>query len=116
MVGSRALASAALVVSLNLVFFTLVTSASAPVPNSPPPPNCPKLDVCLNVLDLLSLTTGGRPPSSCCTIIQGLAGLDAAVCLCTALRVTAVGINLNVPVTLNLLINRCTGNDVSSGF
>ncbi|KAK1589572.1 hypothetical protein Q3G72_035377 [Acer saccharum] len=111
--GFKSISINSLAVSLDLVLFTLVTSTSAPVPNPPPPPNCPKLDVCLNVLDLLCLISiGGRPPSSCCTIIQGLADLDADVCLCTALQVQLPGINLNVTVTLNLLVNRCTGNNV----
>ncbi|XVE74042.1 hypothetical protein DITRI_Ditri11bG0167200 [Diplodiscus trichospermus] len=136
--ASKAVATTALLLSLNLVFFTMVSSTSVPCPpppkshkhppKNPPattnPPNnaasCPrdalKLGICANLLnDLIHLVVGTPPKSPCCPLIQGLADLEAAVCLCTALRANILGINLNVPISLSLLLNYC-GKGVPSGF
>ncbi|KAK7265908.1 hypothetical protein RJT34_33533 [Clitoria ternatea] len=68
-----------------------------------------KLGVCANVLNgLLNVTLGQPPVTPCCTLIQGLADLEAAVCLCTALRANILGINLNLPISLSLLLNVCS--------
>ncbi|KAG9141160.1 hypothetical protein Leryth_001655 [Lithospermum erythrorhizon] len=109
---------------------------SVPTIQSPPiaPPNtggggsvppsgqttCPidalKLGVCANLLnDLLNLVVGTPANSPCCTLIGGLADLEAAVCLCTAIRANVLGINLNVPTSLSLLLNNC-GKNVPSDF
>ncbi|XP_021852978.2 pEARLI1-like lipid transfer protein 1 [Spinacia oleracea] len=92
-------------------------------PMSPTPPskgNCPidilKLGVCANVLGgLLGAVIGNPPRSQCCTLLQGLADLDAAVCLCTAIKANILGININVPISLSLLLNQC-GKTNTSGF
>ncbi|GFP85462.1 14 kDa proline-rich protein dc2.15 [Phtheirospermum japonicum] len=81
---------------------------------------CPKdtlkLGVCANLLnDLLHLVIGTPPKSPCCPLIEGLADLEAAVCLCTAIKAKVLGIDLNVPVSLSLLLNYC-GKKVPSGF
>nr|GEV27005.1 hypothetical protein [Tanacetum cinerariifolium] len=44
-----------------------------------------------------------------------LVDIEAAVCLCTAIKANVLGINLNVPVSLSLLLNVC-GKKVPSGF
>ncbi|CAL5328380.1 unnamed protein product [Camellia sinensis] len=125
---------ALLLLSLNLLFFTLVSSNYVPCPPPPPktpkhhhkPPSppakatCPrdtlKLGVCANLLnDLVHLVIGTPPKTPCCTLIQGLADLEAAVCLCTAIKANVLGINLNVPISLSLLLNYC-GKNVPSGF
>lgn len=130
--ASKAIATTALLLTLNLLFFTMVTSThvSCPPPpkghghhyKSPPPAKatCPKdalkLGVCANLLnDLIHLVVGTPPKTPCCTLIQGLADLEAAVCLCTAIKANILGINLNVPVSLSLLLNYC-GKQVPSGF
>jgi hypothetical protein len=75
-----------------------------------------KLGVCANVLNgLINVNLGTPPRTPCCTLIQGLADLEAAVCLCTALRANILGINLNLPINLSLLVNYC-GRRVPSGF
>ncbi|XP_023913177.1 14 kDa proline-rich protein DC2.15 [Quercus suber] len=128
--------SFALFLSLNLLFFALVTSACntcrgpnpgrGPNPNPNPNPgpsgqaSCPrdalKLGVCANLLSgLLNVTLGTPPVTPCCSLIQGLADLEAAVCLCTAIRANILGINLNIPVSLSLLLNVCSRN-VPNGF
>ncbi|KAF8780313.1 hypothetical protein HU200_001411 [Digitaria exilis] len=75
-----------------------------------------KLGVCANVLNgLINVNLGTPPRTPCCTLIQGLADLEAAVCLCTALRANVLGITLNVPINLSLLVNYC-GRRVPTGF
>uniref|UniRef100_A0ACD5TT90 Uncharacterized protein n=1 Tax=Avena sativa TaxID=4498 RepID=A0ACD5TT90_AVESA len=97
-----------------------------PTPASPPPPSashggtCPintlKLGVCANVLNLLKLHLGVPANEQCCPLLAGLVDLDAAVCLCTAIRANILGvINLNVPVDLVLLLNHC-GKTCPPGF
>jgi hypothetical protein len=90
----------------------------------PPPPSssggkCPKnalkLGVCANVLGLVKVSIGKVPTDSCCPLLEGLADLEAAVCLCTALKANVLGINLDVPVKLTLLLNYC-GKSVPQGF
>ncbi|KAK4486384.1 hypothetical protein RD792_009057 [Penstemon davidsonii] len=100
---------------LNLVFFTFSSACQTctgpkPEPKLNPKPNpssskatCPrdtlKLGVCANLLGgLLGLTIGTPPKTPCCTLIEGLADLEAAVCLCTAIKAKVLGINLNVPL------------------
>lgn len=90
---------------------------------SPPTPStsqkCPndtlKLGVCANLLGLVNVVVGSPASSKCCALIQGLADLDAAICLCTAIKANVLGINLNVPVTLSLLLSACQ-KSVPSGF
>ncbi|KAI7751881.1 hypothetical protein M8C21_002608 [Ambrosia artemisiifolia] len=125
--ASRALATTAFLVTLNLLFFTLVTSTSCPPPPSTPKPHkhhnkatCPKdtlkLGVCANVLnDLVHLVVGTPPKTPCCSLLGDLVDLEAAVCLCTAIKANVLGINLNVPVSLSLLLNYC-GKKVPHGF
>ncbi|KAF8379250.1 hypothetical protein HHK36_028682 [Tetracentron sinense] len=132
MMASRTLATTALLLSFNLLFFTLVSSTHVPCPPPPPKtpkhppktpsvkPTCPKdtlkLGVCANLLnDLVHLIVGNPPKTPCCSLIQGLADLEAAVCLCTAIKANVLGINLNIPISLSLLLNYC-GKKVPSGF
>ncbi|CAA7054427.1 unnamed protein product [Microthlaspi erraticum] len=104
-----------------------VPSPSIPTPSVPSPStpdssrNCPidtlRLGVCGNVLSgLLNVRLGQPSVQPCCSLIQGLADLDAAVCLCTALRANVLGINLNIPVSLSVLLNACNKNNLPSGF
>ncbi|XP_065858881.1 lipid transfer protein EARLI 1-like [Euphorbia lathyris] len=130
--ASKTQASAALLLSLNLIFFTLVSSTNCPpepypTPAKPSPAvpspkaaSCPKdtlkLGVCANLLkDLLKLQVGTPPKSPCCSLISGLADVEAAVCLCTTIKASVLGINLNLPVNLSLLLNYC-GKKVPQGF
>ncbi|XP_010519364.1 PREDICTED: lipid transfer protein EARLI 1-like [Tarenaya hassleriana] len=103
----------ALVILVNVVFFTtLVSSTSVPCP--PPTPHhsdtCPTDALGLNALNLVKATQ-----SSCCALIKDLVDL-----LCTALRANVLCINLNVPISLNnislsLVLNHC-GKKNPSGF
>ncbi|KAI5393788.1 Centrosomal protein of 131 kDa [Lathyrus oleraceus] len=100
------------------------TPKSCPPPTtSPPTPStsqkCPndtlKLGVCANLLGLVNVVVGSPASSKCCALIQGLADLEAALCLCTAIKANVLGINLNVPITLSLLLSACE-KSVPSGF
>ncbi|GJN30009.1 hypothetical protein PR202_gb18282 [Eleusine coracana subsp. coracana] len=95
-------------------------SLPPPAPVVPTPPSggggggsCPidalKLRVCANVLNLLKLNIPGVIGSDdqCCPLLSGLVDLDAAVCLCTAIKANILGINLNIPIDLSLLLNHC---------
>ncbi|KAM4081626.1 hypothetical protein ACJW30_11G106400 [Castanea mollissima] len=120
--ASKAIATMAFLLSLDLLFFTMVTSTNVPCP---PPKHTPqhsqpndtlKLGVCANLLnDLVHLVVGTPPKTPCCSLIQGLVDLEAAVCLCTAIKANVLGINLNVPLSLSLLLNYC-GKNVPKGF
>ncbi|XP_050289962.1 14 kDa proline-rich protein DC2.15-like [Quercus robur] len=133
----KASATMAFLLSLNLLFFTMVTSTNVACPpplktpkhtpqHSEPnlptnnPSTCPKdtlkLGVCANLLnDLVHLVVGTPPKSPCCSLIHGLVDLEAAICLCTAIKANVLGINLNVPLSLSLLLNYC-GKNVPKGF
>ncbi|MBA0852343.1 hypothetical protein Goshw_004153 [Gossypium schwendimanii] len=128
--ASKRSASLALFFALNILFFSLVSACdSCPSPKPRPKPTlfpspsakgkCPrdalKLGVCANVLGLVNVTIGSPPVQPCCSLLQGLADLEAAVCLCTAIKANVLGINLNVPVSLSLLLNVCS-RKVPSGF
>ncbi|KAH1118396.1 hypothetical protein AAZX31_17G135100 [Glycine max] len=127
--ASKTCSSLALFLTLNLLFFSLVSACGSyscpspkpkpkpkPKPNPNPSPSgasCPrdalKLGVCANVLKgLLNVTLGQPPVTPCCTLLDGLVDLEAAVCLCTALKANVLGINLNLPISLSLLLNVCS--------
>ncbi|GFP97766.1 14 kDa proline-rich protein dc2.15 [Phtheirospermum japonicum] len=125
--ATKKITSIALFLVLNLVFFTLSSACgSCPTPKPKPKPGpsgkptCPrdtlKLGVCADLLGgLIDLTIGTPPKTPCCSLIEGLADLEAAVCLCTAIKANVLGINLNVPVSLSLLLNVCS-KKVPPGF
>ncbi|XP_058106607.1 14 kDa proline-rich protein DC2.15-like [Magnolia sinica] len=138
--ASKNSASAALFLSINLLFFAFATATKSspcphplspkprPTPNpnprpapSPTPTNgtCPrdalKLGVCANLLGLANVVVGSPPTLPCCSLIQWLADLEAALCLCIAIRANVLGINLNIPVSLSFVLNNC-GRIVPSGF
>ncbi|MED6215816.1 hypothetical protein PIB30_001433 [Stylosanthes scabra] len=136
--------SALLLIAFNLLFFTLVNANYVPCPPTPtknhhhkpphptvpsipkPPstkphsqPKCPrdtlKLGVCADVLGLVNVQLGDPAKTPCCSLINGLVDLEAALCLCTALKANLLGINLNIPISLSLILNYC-GKGVPNGF
>ncbi|MED6208998.1 hypothetical protein PIB30_050297 [Stylosanthes scabra] len=133
MASNKANSSIALFLTFNVLFFALVSGCghkcgNKPSPNPNPNPNpsgggsahCPrdalKLGVCANVLNgLLNVTLGQPPVTPCCTLLNGLVDLEAAACLCTALKANVLGINLNLPISLSLLLNVCS-RKVPRGF
>lgn len=124
--------SLALFLSLNLIIFALVSACDTdnPTPNPKPKPTptpstpyypgkCPrdalKLGVCANVLNLVKVEVGSPPTLPCCSLLQGLVDLEAAFCLCTAIKANILGIHLDVPLSLSLVLNNC-GKKLPTGF
>ncbi|KAL2472478.1 Bifunctional inhibitor/lipid-transfer protein/seed storage 2S albumin superfamily protein [Abeliophyllum distichum] len=116
--------SIALFLCVNLMFFSLTSGCFTcnnphpnPNPNPTPTPTpvqgtCPrdalKLGICANLLNgSIGATIGNPPDHPCCLVLGGLLDLEAAVCLCTALKANVLGININIPISLSLLINTC---------
>ncbi|KAK9945981.1 hypothetical protein M0R45_011468 [Rubus argutus] len=64
---------------------------------------------------LVNLQIGGPPTSPCCALLKGLTDLEVALCLCTALKANVLGINLDVPIALSLLVSACQ-KTIPSGF
>ncbi|KAL8158273.1 hypothetical protein AgCh_002828 [Apium graveolens] len=102
-----------------------------PLPSSPPfafplprvsPPStfpksrksgtCPRdairFGACAKVLGgLIGGQVGSPPKKPCCRLFGGLVEAEAAVCLCTAIKANVFGFNLNVPVSIGLVLNAC---------
>ncbi|CAL4887500.1 unnamed protein product [Urochloa decumbens] len=108
----------ALFLTVSLAFAAAVQGCAPYCPTPPPVVPTPsgggsclintlKLNVCANVLNLLKLNIPIVGNDKCCPLLQGLVDLDAAVCLCTAIKANILGINLNVPIDLRLLLNHC---------
>ncbi|EAZ16917.1 hypothetical protein OsJ_32399 [Oryza sativa Japonica Group] len=120
-------AKAALVLAVSLLVVAVASACTycpepptpKPKPPAPRPPkpgggagSCPrdalKLHVCANVLGLVKAKIGAVAPyEPCCSLLDGLVDLDAAVCLCTAIKANVLGLNLNIPIDLSLILNNC---------
>ncbi|KAF8050768.1 hypothetical protein N665_1884s0002 [Sinapis alba] len=104
----------ALFLALNLLSFTYTSATCSkciPTPTIPSTGSCSRdalqIGVCAKVLKVVDLKLGKPPVEPCCSLIEGLADLEAAVCLCTALKANILGINLNLPINLSVLLNVC---------
>ncbi|CAK9170380.1 unnamed protein product [Ilex paraguariensis] len=90
-----------------------------PLAPAPAGPFCPKdtlkLGVCLDLLGLVNIVVGTPPSSECCALLEGLADLEVAACLCTVIQANVLGINLDVPVALSVLVSAC-GKTIPPGF
>ena len=124
--------SATILILLLLAYSTFTTKACGGKPCKPPAPvkpkpcptppaveRCPKdalkLGVCADLLGLVNVVVGTPASSKCCALLEGLADLEAALCLCTAIKANVLGINLNVPLSLSLLLSACQ-KTVPPGF
>ncbi|KAA0039699.1 pEARLI1-like lipid transfer protein 1 [Cucumis melo var. makuwa] len=107
--ASKANTSLVFLLALNLLFFSFV---SADYDNK-----CPidtlKLGVCAKLLGGVVDVEIGK--TSCCPLISKLVDLDAAVCLCTALKANVLGVRLNIPLDLSLILNGCN-RQIAKGF
>ncbi|KAL1830166.1 hypothetical protein DCAR_0209574 [Daucus carota subsp. sativus] len=120
-------ASVALFFVLNFLFVSLVvpcgTNCTTPAvpPAVPSSGKCPKdalkLGVCADVLNLVKNVVIGSPPTlPCCALLGGLVDLEAALCLCLAIKANVLGlIPLDLPVALSLVLNNC-GKKLPNGF
>ncbi|KAH8482769.1 hypothetical protein H0E87_030016 [Populus deltoides] len=113
----------ATILILSLLFFSTFSSACGPCqPKTPPTEQtCPrdtlKLGACADILGLVNVVVGSPPYTKCCPLLEGLADLEVALCLCTAIKASVLGINLNVPVALSvLLVGVFAKRDLVVGF
>lgn len=128
--SNRSMAFLALLIVFNLMFFTCVSCNNVPCPPkaTPSPANVPKkaqgkcpndtlkFGVCGSWLGLVTEVIGAKPSEECCSLIKGLADLEAALCLCTAIKANVLGVvKIDVPIALSLLVNSC-GKKVPEGF
>lgn len=84
-----------------------------PVRYPPPSPTSPSptcsidalnLGLCLNVLGgVVHVGVGDPIVHVCCPVIQGLLEVEAAVCLCTAIRLKVLNLNVFAPLALQVL-------------
>ncbi|KAG1327920.1 36.4 kDa proline-rich protein [Cocos nucifera] len=82
----------------------------------PPATTCPidalKLGACVDLLG--STVHVGDPALECCSDLAGLAGVQAAACLCTTIKAKLLDINVYLPIALQLLVT--CGNSAPPGY
>lgn len=83
--------------------------AVKPCPPPPPADTCPidtlKLGACVDLLGgLVHIGLGDPVANECCPVLAGLVELEAAVCLCTTLKLKVLNLNIFLPLALQLLI------------
>ncbi|KAK9103147.1 hypothetical protein Sjap_020401 [Stephania japonica] len=91
-------------------------------PGTTPPstsPTCPinalKLGLCVDVLSgLVHIGIGNPVENACCPVIQGLLEIEAALCLCTTIRLKLLNLNIILPIALQALIT--CGKNPPPGF
>ncbi|CAM0956257.1 unnamed protein product [Alopecurus aequalis] len=99
--SSTVVAMAALTLTVSLLFFAASSEAACP---SKPMPSSPTAD------------RERRWKNPCCKLIGGLTDLDAAVCLCAAVKANVLGlVDLDLPIQLGLIVNHC-GKKLPAGF
>ncbi|KAJ3687162.1 hypothetical protein LUZ61_016326 [Rhynchospora tenuis] len=131
--ATKSAATLAILLTLNLLFFTFTNACGSGCPtpygggsssgsgsssgtSGSCPKNALKLGVCADVLQIIKgVKVGTQLTTQCCSLLGGLVNLEAAVCLCTAIKGNVLGINLNLPIDLSLILNYC-GKSTPSGF
>uniref|UniRef100_A0A0E0D5S2 Bifunctional inhibitor/plant lipid transfer protein/seed storage helical domain-containing protein n=1 Tax=Oryza meridionalis TaxID=40149 RepID=A0A0E0D5S2_9ORYZ len=73
------------------------------------------LKVCADVLVLLKLKINVPASQQCCPLLGSLVNLDAAACLCAAIRLSVLGIPVNLPLDVPLVLNYCGRNASAAG-
>jgi hypothetical protein len=61
-----------------------------------------QLQVCASILDGLVKVSLPEERAKCCQLLNGLADIDAAACLCTVLKANVLDISLRVPINISL--------------
>ncbi|KAJ9555210.1 hypothetical protein OSB04_009824 [Centaurea solstitialis] len=114
--ASSALRTSAFLLTLNLLFFTLVSSQTTLLAPAPAPATCDglKFGVCAGFLNntLGGIVVGSPPTIPCCNLFLGVVELEGAACLCTAIKANVLGVNLDIPASFGLVLNNC-GKDAS---
>ncbi|CAI0375412.1 unnamed protein product, partial [Linum tenue] len=81
-----------------------------PPPPPPKPETCPidtlKLGACVDLLGgLIHVGIGESAKSTCCPVLEGLVDLDAALCLCTTIKLKLLNLNIVLPIALEVLVD-----------
>ncbi|XP_038996670.1 putative lipid-binding protein AIR1B [Hibiscus syriacus] len=101
--GSKVSASTLFLVSLNLAFFSLVSSQTSPT--------CPQdLGVCQSALTSAFFGARPNPGSECCKRFHGLSDADAADCMCRILRANSDRIPVSHNTVKNMFMRYCGRN------
>ncbi|XWS61969.1 hypothetical protein CRYUN_Cryun07bG0170400 [Craigia yunnanensis] len=97
--ASKASATIALLLSLNLLFFSMANATDVQLSA------CANIDVnaCFSLLGGLGLTKG----CACCGVIANLVQLDAEVCLCALINANILGLVNLAAVNLDILLSTC---------
>lgn len=90
-----------------------------PGKSSPSSVTCPvdalKLGACVDLVGgLVHVGLGNPGANKCCHLIAGLVELEAAVCMCTALKLKLLNLNKYVPTALQVLVT--CGKPPPSGY
>ncbi|KAJ8447322.1 hypothetical protein Cgig2_013099 [Carnegiea gigantea] len=97
---------------------------SSPKPKCPPIPTpeakCPrdtlKFGGCTSWLGLVSGVVGAKPSPKCCTLLQGISELEAALCLCTALKANVLGVvHIEMSIAISMMLSGCK-KKIPEGF
>ena len=88
----------ALVIMIAMIEMALAAENSCPLDRA-------KLGVCVD----LQVASGDPVAEQCCPVIEGVVGVEAAVCLCTSIRSKLLNPDTVLPVALQL-IAACGGN------
>ncbi|KAH9310988.1 hypothetical protein KI387_026023 [Taxus chinensis] len=104
--------AAALLVMLMISICTTihpVVAHSKPYYSPPSHSKCPlnalKLGACVDVLGgLVHVGLGDPVVNQCCPLLEGLLEVEAALCLCTTIRIKLLNVNIILPLALDLLV------------
>ncbi|KAJ7003858.1 36.4 kDa proline-rich protein [Populus alba x Populus x berolinensis] len=76
-----------------------------PPPSSSYPPYPPGSGACVDVLGgLVHVGLGNPVENVCCPVLKGLLELEAAICLCTSIRLKLLNLTIYIPLALQVLI------------
>ncbi|XP_028115360.1 pEARLI1-like lipid transfer protein 1 [Camellia sinensis] len=94
---------------INLLPMTNPRTTTKPCPPPPGAQTCPidtlKLGACVDLLGgLVNIVLGDPVTNQCCPVLQGLVEIEAAMCLCTTLKLNVLNLNIFVPLALQLLV------------
>ncbi|KAA0039696.1 hypothetical protein IC582_022229 [Cucumis melo] len=96
------------------------TSNPRPTPStSKAGKKCPKdtlkFEICSELLKGQTDVVAIEKRPKCCKVMEGLVNVEAATCLCLAIKANILGKNLNIPLSLNLILSACH-KKVPKGF
>ncbi|KAF2941011.1 hypothetical protein DAI22_03g316800 [Oryza sativa Japonica Group] len=80
------------------------------------PPSSTRGNPCpTSALADLKLKINVPASQQCCPLLGSLVNLDAAACLCAAIRLSVLGIPVNLPLDVPLVLNYCGRNASAAG-